>query len=261
MEKLKALLEGKDSKWGRRLDFFIQFLILVSLVSFSLETMPEMSASNMKILRVIEIFCVIVFTVEYVLRILVADKPFKFIFSVYGIFDLLAILPFYFTHGMDWRSLRAFRFLRLFQALKLARYNKAMQRFSRAVKMIREEFLLFVLITFILIYISAVGIYYLERNAQPEVYTSVFQSLWWSVCTLTTVGYGDIFPITIGGKIFTYFILLIGMGIIAIPAGLISSAMAEVRREDFAQKELKKQKHEKELKSGLQSPPHADQVH
>lgn len=233
MKRLKAIIERNDNKWGKLFDLFIQSLILISLISFTIETLPDVSDTTHKVLKTIEVFCVCVFTLEYILRIIVADKPFKFVFSLFGVFDLLAILPFYFAHGLDFRSLRALRFLRLFQALKLVRYSRAMRRFSRALNIIKEEFLLFVLITFILIYFSALGIYYLERNAQPEVFKSVFDSLWWAVSTLTTVGYGDIYPITVGGKLFTYFILVIGLGIIAIPAGLISSAMAEARREEL----------------------------
>ena len=126
-----------------------------------------------------------------------------------------------------------------------------MRRFVRALRLIREEFTLFLIITFILIFFSAIGIYYLEREAQPEVFTSVFESLWWAISTLTTVGYGDIYPVTAGGKIFTYFILIIGIAIIAIPAGLISSAMVEIRREDHHGEEAIRAKREKEIRDAL----------
>ena len=89
----------------------------------------------------------------------------------------------------------------------------------------KEEILLFVFITLMLIYFSAVGIYYFENEAQPEYFTSIFDSLWWAIITLTTVGYGDVYPITAGGKVFTFFILMIGLGIVAIPTGIISSAL------------------------------------
>jgi len=252
MSLIKDIVERNDTKWGKRFDLFIQVLILVSIVSFMFETIPDIRPRFMAILRGIEIFCVIVFTLEYLLRIMVSKKPFAFIFSLFGIFDLLAILPFYLTTGMDFRSLRAFRFLRLFQVFKLSRYSKAMRRFSRAIHLIREEFMLFMIITFILIYLSAIGIYYLERDAQPDVFTSVFESLWWAVSTLTTLGYGDIYPITPGGKIFTYFILIISIGIIAIPAGLMSSALAEIRREDHEIAEILKIKREERLRKELE---------
>jgi voltage-gated potassium channel len=91
----------------------------------------------------------------------------------------------------------------------------------------REQIILFMGVTLILIYFAAVGIYYFENEAQPDHFTSVFDSLWWAIVTLTTVGYGDVYPITAGGKIFTFFILLIGLGIVAIPTGIISSSLTK----------------------------------
>jgi len=157
----------------------------------------------------------------------VADHKFKFIFSFFGIVDLLAILPFYLTIGLDLRSLRMLRFIRLFRVFKLVRYNQAIRHFTNALKTAKEEILLFLLIILILIYLAAVGIYYFENAAQPENFSSIFSSLWWAIVTLTTVGYGDIYPITVGGRVFTFFILVIGLGIVAIPTGIISSALTK----------------------------------
>ena len=226
-EKIKSIVEINDNPTSRYFAFFIQALILVSIVTFSVETIPNLKPQTKSILYAIEVFSVSVFTMEYVLRIYVADSKPKFIFSFFGIIDLLAILPFYLSFGIDLRSLRALRFLRLFRILKLVRYNKAMNHFTRAIKSAKEEILLFVFITLILIYFSAVGIYYFENEAQPEHFSSIFDSLWWAIITLTTVGYGDVYPITVGGKVFTFFILIIGLGIVAIPTGIISSALTK----------------------------------
>ena len=87
-------------------------------------------------------------------------------------------------------------------------------------------------VSLILLYLSAVGIYFFENQAQPEQFKSVFHCLWWAVTTLTTVGYGDVFPITAGGRIFTFFVLMVGLGIVAVPAGLVASALSQARRED-----------------------------
>lgn len=222
---MKNIIELNDSNSSRLFAFFIQALILISLLTFSVETLPNLSPQTYVILNTIEIFCVIVFTVEYILRIYVADSKKKFIFSFFGLIDMLAIIPFYLSFGVDLRSLRVLRFLRLFTILKLVRYNRAINHFSRAIKSSKEEILLFVLITLILIYFSAVGIYYFENQVQPEHFTSIFDSLWWAIITLTTVGYGDVYPITIGGRVFTFFVLMIGLGIVAIPTGIISSAL------------------------------------
>lgn len=226
-DKIKRIVEIHDNKLSRYFAFFIQALILISIVTFSIETIPDLEPRTVAIIQAIELFCVVVFSIEYILRIFVADSKPKFIFSFFGIIDLLAILPFYLSFGIDLRSLRALRFLRLFRILKLVRYNRAMNHFTRAIKSAKEEIFLFVFITLILIYFAAVGIYYFEHEAQPEHFSSIFESLWWAIITLTTVGYGDVYPITVGGKVFTFFILLIGLGIVAIPTGIISSALTK----------------------------------
>ena len=97
--------------------------------------------------------------------------------------------------------------------------------------MAKEELVIFTLASFVLLYLSAVGIYHFEHAAQPDVFRSIFDSLWWSVATLTTVGYGDIYPITLGGKMFTFCVLMIGLGLIAVPTGIVASALSAVRHE------------------------------
>jgi len=232
MYKLKQIIECNDTKGGKIFDLFIQSLIILSLVGFSIETIPDISKSLAEVLRISEIIIVIIFTIEYLLRIIVSDKKLKFIFSFYGLIDLFAILPFYLSTGIDLRSIRALRLLRLFRAFKLVRYSNAIQRFNRALILIKEELVLFIFVTVILIFLSGAGIYFFENQAQPEVFTSIFQSLWWAIATLTTVGYGDIYPITMGGKIFTFIILIIGLGIIAVPTGLVASALSKAREEE-----------------------------
>ncbi|MFC5046199.1 ion transporter [Aquimarina hainanensis] len=228
-EKIDRIVESRETKAGLYFDYTIQVLILLSILGFTIETLPNLSPQLVDFLEDFEIFCIVIFSIEYLIRIYIARKKLKFIFSFYGIIDLVAILPFYLSFGLDLRSARVFRFLRLFRLIKLIRYNRAIRRFSIAFHMIREELIIFSVVSLILIYLSAVGIYYFENAAQPEVFSSIFSSLWWSVVTLTTVGYGDVVPITIGGRIFTFIILMIGLGIIAIPSGMISSALTEAR--------------------------------
>ncbi|WP_370391847.1 ion transporter [uncultured Winogradskyella sp.] len=226
-EAIKKVVENHNTPISKGFDFFIQFLIVLSVITFSIETLPKLNPNTRAILNGIEIFCVIVFTLEYLARIYIADKKLKFIFSFFGLIDLLAILPFYLAFGVDLRSLRVLRMFRLFRLLKLVRYNKAMRHFTKAMLIAREQIILFMAVTLVLIYFSAVGIYYFENEAQPDHFASVFDSLWWSIVTLTTVGYGDVYPITPGGKIFTFFILLIGLGIVAVPTGIISSSLTK----------------------------------
>jgi voltage-gated potassium channel len=164
-----------------------------------------------------------------VLRVLVTKKPLRYIFSFYGIIDILAILPFYLNRFLDLRFLRAFRVFRIFRALKLIRYNKALNRFSVAFKIVKEELVLFFIVILIMLFIVSAGIYSFENEAQPEIFKSVFHSGWWSIVTLTTVGYGDVYPITLGGKVFTFFVLMIGIGVVAVPAGLVGTALSKAR--------------------------------
>ena len=161
---IKNIVEINNNKRSRYFSFFIQALILISIITFSIETIPNLKPQTRYVLQSIELFSVIIFTLEYLLRIYVADSKPKFVFSFFGIIDLLAILPFYLSFGVDLRSLRALRFLRLFRVLKLARYNKAIRHFTNAIKLAKEEILLFIFITLILIYFSAVGIYYFEMS-------------------------------------------------------------------------------------------------
>jgi voltage-gated potassium channel len=162
--------------------------------------------------------------------LIVAENKKRFAFSFFGIIDLLAILPFYLTTGFDLRALRSFRLLRLVRILKLVRYSKAVQRFAIAFATAKEELILFMCSTLIIVYLAAVGIYYFENPVQPEAFSSIFHSLWWAVATLTTVGYGDVYPITAGGKIFTFLVLIAGLGIVSIPAGIVASALSDARR-------------------------------
>ncbi|MBB1300463.1 ion transporter [Pseudoalteromonas sp. SR44-8] len=211
--------------------WIITILILYSVFCFSLETLPNLSADTRLFLKYSEIVVVVIFTCEYFIRILLSPKRLRFIFSFYGLVDLIAILPFYLAFAIDLRSFRLIRLLRLIRVLKVARYNSALQRFSKALFLAKEELAIFTGLSLILLYLSAVGIYHFEHVAQPEVFKSIFDSLWWSVATLTTVGYGDIYPITIGGRFFTFIILMIGLGLVAVPTGIVASALSAVRRQ------------------------------
>lgn len=228
---IKSLVSDNEGTSGKYFTFFIQFLIVVSLISFSIQTLPRLSNELISTLEIIELLIVIIFTLEYLMRVYVSENKLKYIFSFFGLIDLAAILPFYLSTGLDLRSVRVFRLLRLVRILKLVKYSSAIRRLHRAIQIAKEELILFGCVALMLIYLAAVGIYYFESQAQPEQFQSVFHSLWWAVTTLTTVGYGDMFPITFGGKMFTFFILVIGLGIIAIPTGIFASALSLARTE------------------------------
>ena len=227
---LKDTVEKCDSRSGRIFDLCIQALIVLSLISFSMETLPNLSSETKNQLRIFEVFTVMVFTAEYLLRIFVANSKRHFVFSFYGLVDLLAILPFYIVSGIDLRSIRIFRLFRLFKTFKLFRYSQALNRMYLALKNIREELILFLIATSFVLYISAVGIYYFENPVQPDIFSSIFASLWWSVVSITTVGYGDMYPVTVGGRVFTVFVLILGIGIVAVPTSLLAAALSKTSK-------------------------------
>ena len=154
--------------------------------------------------------------------------------------DLLAILPFYLV-GFDLKAIRFVRLFRIVRLLKLTRYSTALERIYRALVLAKEELLLFLSSLFLLLYLASIGIYYFENKVQPEVFSSVFESFWWATITLTTVGYGDVVPITLGGRCFTMLFLIVGLGVIAAPTGLLASAMNTARAEEKEKQEQSKQ--------------------
>lgn len=140
--KLKDIVERADTRAGRAFDWTVQFLIFLSLVSFTLETLPNLSARQQAVLWAIEVGTVACFTAEYLLRLFVADHPLRYTLSFLGLVDLLAILPFYVTSGLDLRFVRLVRMLRVVRLLKIARYNRALRRLRRALVLACEELVL-----------------------------------------------------------------------------------------------------------------------
>ncbi len=224
---LKQIVEDYDSRGGRAFALTVQALIVVSLVSFSIETLPNLSEATRFWLYVVEVVTVGLFTIEYGLRLLVADRPLRYMTSFYGVVDLAAIVPFYLSTGIDLRSIRLLRMLRLVRILKFARYSRALDRLLHAFYENREELVIYLAATAGLLFLSSVGIYYFENTAQPEAFASVFHAMWWAIVTLTTVGYGDAAPVTAGGRVFTGLILVLGIGIIAVPTGLMAASLSK----------------------------------
>ncbi len=210
----------------------IQALIIVNLVALAFETLPDLSESTRRAFRWLELASVALFSAEYLCRLHFSRPRRNYALSFFGIIDLLSILPTLLALGLDLRSVRAFRLLRLLRVLKLARYGPTIRRFQRAFEIVRDELVVFGGFAFVLLYLSAVGIYYFENEAQPEVFSSIFHCLWWATTTLTTVGYGDAFPVTAGGRMFTFLVLIIGLGIVAVPTGLVASALTKAREEE-----------------------------
>lgn len=217
-----SVLEGRDPEWGRLSLLVQQGTVLTALMLFSLSTLPGPVPLWIDIADWI---IVAIFAGEYLLRLWAAPDRRRYAFSFWGFIDLFAFLPALLLVPFDTRAVRVARLFQLLRVFKFARYSKATARLIAAVQEARHELIVALLMSAIVLYMAAVGIWVFEREAQPEAFASVFHALWWAVATLTTVGYGDVYPVTPGGRIFTGLVLVVGLAVIAVPTGLISAAL------------------------------------
>jgi voltage-gated potassium channel len=235
-----------NTYWDKALNAFIIVLILLNVIVVMLETVPSIFNANREAFQIFDIISVLIFTVEYILRVWSSTHEKRYAHPIYGrikymasgaaIIDLLAILPFY-VHiliGLDLRVLRILRLFRFLRLFRLTAYMKATKLIVNVFKATASQLLLSLLMALTLIIISSSLIYFAEHNAQPNVFTSIPATLWWSIVTLTTVGYGDMVPITAIGKLFTSVVLIAGVALFALPAGILTAGFLE---------EIRKQKH------------------
>jgi voltage-gated potassium channel len=221
---------------------FIQSLIIINMLAVMLESVSYLHKNYGPFFYWFEVVSVAIFTIEYLARVWSADfgtmqpikRRLKFIFSFLGLIDLVAILPFYlpFLITFDLRFLRIMRLVRLFRVFKIARYSMALKLIGKVLKRKKEEIFLTLFITFLLLIVASSFMFYVEHEAQPEEFTNIFQSLWWAVATLTTIGYGDIYPVTVLGKLLSAIIAILGIGLVALPTGIISSGFIETIKEN-----------------------------
>jgi len=224
---------------SRIFDIFIITLIFLNIVAVVLETVHILSVQYKGFFRSFEVFSVIVFTMEYILRLWSCTinpkyrNPIlgrlKFMLTPLALVDLFAVLPFYLPMfiKLDLRFLRAVRLVRIFRLFKIGRYSEAMKVFGRVLKAKKEQLLITLFAVFIILTIASSLLYYVENEAQPEAFSSIPSAMWWGVSALTTVGYGDVYPITLMGKLLGAIISLIGIGLFAMPAGILSSGFVE----------------------------------
>lgn len=220
--------------WSATFDKIITASILIALVHLTLETEKAIFDKNQEVFRNVEIVLTIIFTFEYILRIISFSRRrekktfLRFLFSFDLMIDLLALLPFYLTLlPIDLRYLRSFRLLRLARIFKLTRYNKAINTVKLVIESKKEVLTVSFLLIGIILYIVSALMFYVENPAQPEVFSSIPKTMWWGVATLTTVGYGDIYPITAFGRFLGGVIAILGIGIFAIPTGIIASGFTD----------------------------------
>ncbi len=231
-----------DLSWY--IDIFIISLILANVIALILETVEPLYLKYGRFFELFEIFSVIFFTVEYILRVWTANylPDFKkaitgnlrYVLTPLMLIDLLAILPFYLGFlALDLRLLRALRVFRIFRVFKIARYVLALTLIGGVFVKKREELIISFLFVMFLLLVSSTLMYFVENLAQPENFSSIPGTMWWGIATLTTVGYGDIYPITPLGKFLGGMIAIIGIGLFALPAGILSSGFTEA----FSKKE------------------------
>ncbi len=239
-EKIYQVLSPSNTRgnlsWA--VDVMIIGLIVLNCIAIILESFQPLKDNFGRYFELFELFSVVVFSVEYVLRVWVADldpayrRPIigniKYASSPFAIIDLVAIIPFYLPLvGVDLRVLRFFRVLRLFRILKLARYVQALSFMKQVFISRREELLLSVFFIFFLLIIASTLMYFVENPVQPENFSSIPETMWWGIATLTTVGYGDMYPVTGLGQLLGGVIAILGIGLLALPTGIIASGFSD----------------------------------
>ena len=234
------LVETEDDELiDRIVAVFLMILILINTVAVVLETVDELNEQYSAIFWSLEIVSVAIFTIEYFLRLWVAPldpryaKPFwgrvRYAFSLVAIIDLLAILPTFLPliFPVDLRIIRFLRVFRLFRLFKMSRYVESLNTLDDVARSKKEELLVTLVMILMLLLFSSSLMYLVEHEAQPDKFPNIPSAMWWGVATLTTVGYGDVFPITPIGKLLGGFIAFLGIGMFALPTGILASGFAE----------------------------------
>jgi len=240
-QKLNFILSPVDNHLEEHHTFevFSIILIILNVLAVVLETVPWIHEEYSTAFLIFEIFSVAIFTLEYIGRIWTADinshfqgsshPRIRYLFSFMAVVDLISILPFYLPMitQFDLRVLRAIRLFRIFRVLKIGHYSEALQVFARVFRAKKIELLVTVFAASILMVIASTVMHFAEHHAQPHAFESIPKAMWWAVATLTTIGYGDVYPITTAGRFLTGIFSILGIGLFAIPAGILGSGFYE----------------------------------
>lgn len=234
-EKIHEIIYEADTPAGKLFDLILLIIILASILLVMLESVKPIYEDHKTLLNISEWVITIFFSIEYIARIISVKKPTKYIFSFYGIIDLLSTIPKYLSlfiigsHSLV--VLRALRLMRVFRILKLTRYIGESTNFVRALKKSRAKIAVFLSFVMILCIILGTVMYLVESDESG--FTSIPRSVYWAIVTLTTVGYGDIAPVTALGQFIASIIMIMGYGIIAVPTGIVSSEMTKVEKDNI----------------------------
>ena len=241
---------SKGNLASKIVDLIIIVLIVANTVIVIAETF-DLPEGVSKAMGIFEGISVIIFTVEYLLRVWTSDllhpemnplkARLKYVFSFMAIVDLVAILPFYLplVFPIDLRIIRIMRVVRLFRIFKINRYTNALRIIALVFKNKSAQLVSSVFVVGLLLVIASVLMYNIEAEAQPDAFSIAFETMWWAVSTLTTVGYGDVYPITVAGKMLSTVIAFLGIGLVAVPTGIITAGFTEIVTEEEKAKKAK----------------------
>jgi voltage-gated potassium channel len=229
------LIFGKNdtgTTYSKIINTSLFILIILNIFAVIIGTVNNLNSNFIFFLSAFEYFSISIFVVEWFIKIyssnVVYSNRFKYIFSFDSIIDVISIIPTIFIFiPFDGRILRAIRLFRIIRFAKMTKYSKAISIFLIVFKRKKEELILSFSVMFIFLIILSCIMYYIEYTAQPQVFSDIPSTIWWSITTLTTVGYGDMYPITVLGKIIAGIVSFLGIGVFAIPAGIISSGFME----------------------------------
>ncbi|MFZ5941498.1 MAG: ion transporter [Bacteroidota bacterium] len=236
--QLYIIIFGTDTRAGRNFDLILLWLISLSVLTVILESVKPLRTDHREFFTLLEWAFTVVFTVEYLLRIWTHPRPLSYIFSFFGLVDLLAILPSYlgifFARSTFFLTIRAIRLLRMFRILKLGRYLKEASLLIAALKASLYKITVFFGAVLTLVLFLGTLMYMVEGEASG--FTSIPQGIYWAIVTITTVGYGDIAPVTITGKLIASLAMLTGYSIIAVPTGILTAEIGKATREQHTGK-------------------------
>ena len=224
-QKIYEIIFEADTPGGKLFDVALLFVIIISVALVLLESVPAIRDNHLQLLHILEWCITIIFSIEYILRVAIVKKPMRYIFSFYGIIDLLSVLPTYIglvvTGSHSLVVIRILRLLRVFRILKLTRYTEAGRSLAKAIWHSREKISVFIFFVSMLVIIIGTVMYLVE--GPDHGFTSIPRGIYWAIVTLTTVGYGDISPGTPLGQFLAGIVMIMGYAIIAVPTGIVTA--------------------------------------
>lgn len=232
-DQLYVIIFGTKTKWGRRFDLFLLISITISVILVVIDSVTWINNGYRQELNIAEWFFTILFTLEYILRIYTSPKPWRYVFSFYGLIDFLAIIPTYLTFffvGPEYlATIRTVRILRIFRVLKLTKYLWEAEELSHALKRSFPKIAVFLGAVFITTVVIGTIMFLLENSNNG--FTNIPTSIYWAIVTVTTVGFGDIVPVTFMGRVLASALMILGYGIIAVPTGIVSAEMVHKKKD------------------------------